>query len=405
MKFFYLLFALIFIPITCLAGNVLNEFKKIRNDNFEATKVFETNDFYFSQVSYNWDKKSNRKILSRKGTLKSINIFKKHILDTNKIPNIDIYKKWGVTLFINNKIKITKSRKIEDRRYKGKYLVVYSFPKKNINLKFDNINIDNIISFNAINHVKLSKNERNFFLEKLNFKDLILLWNIYELEKKYNLTNVLVKVNPIKYQKKIMKIVKLDKTDLKLLDKTPGFSYVIDNYIKNNKPSNVYDYLAILSGKCAHDNDFKKSLIKNNIDSFQDKKNVTGKSIILDTLYKCKGFMRFEKDLNISISKEISKIDKMFSEGKDLDNLILLIEKGLSKSPSTFKLWNYYSACLRAKNKFQNALIASRVELSIALQQNDKKKYNEALKSYSKSKIKTLKNYNKEQKQFLTTIM
>ena len=282
---------------------------------------------------------------------------------------------------------------------------MYSFPKKNINLKFDNINIDNIISFNAINHVKLSKNERNFFLEKLNFKDLILLWNIYELEKKYNLTNVLVKVNPIKYQKKIMEIVKLDKIDLNLLDKTPGFSYVIDNYIKNNKPSNVYDYLAILSGKCAHDNDFKKSLIKNNIDSFQDKKNVTGKSIILDTLYNCKGFMRFEKDLNISISKEISKIDKMFSEGEDLDNLILLIEKGLSKSPSTFKLWNYYSACLRAKNKFQDALIASRVELSIALQQNDKKKYNEALKSYSKSKIKTLKNYNKEQKQFLTTIM
>jgi len=405
MKFFYIFFLFIFIPFTCGAENVLSQFKKIRNNNFEVTKVFETNDFYFSQVSYDWEKNSNRKILSRKGTLKSINIFKKHILETNEIPNINIFKEWGVTLFIKSKIKITKSRKIEDRRYKDKYLVVFSFPKKNISFKFDNINIDNIISFNAKNHAKLSKNERNKFLEKLNFKDLILLWNIYELEKKYNLTNVLGKVNPIQYQKKVMRIIKLDKTNLNLLDKMPAFSYVIENYIKNNKPSNVYDYLAILSGKCAHDDDFKNSLLKNNIDDYQEKKILMGKSIILDTLINCKGFMRFEKNINISIYKEISKIDKMFSEGKDLDGLLFLIEKTLSKSPSSFKLWNYYSACLRAKNKFQEALIVSRVELSIALQQNDKNKYNEALKSYSKSRMKILKNYNKEQKQFLTTII
>jgi hypothetical protein len=405
MKFFYVFFALIFIPFACSAENVLSQFKKIRNNNFEVTKVFETKDFYFSQVSYDWKKSSNRKILSRKGTLKSINIFKKYILETNKIPNINTFKKWGVRLFIKSKIKITESRKIEDRRYKGKYLVVFSFPKKNIRFKIDNINIENIISFNAKNHAKLSKSERNKFLEKLNFKDLILLWNIYELEKKYNLTNVLGKVNPIQYQKKVMEIIKLDKTNLNLLDKTPAFSYVIDNYIKNNKPSNVYDYLAILSGKCAHDDDFKNNLLNNNIDDYQEKKILMGKSIILDTLFNCKGFMRFEEDLNISISKEISKIDKMFSEGKDLDGLILLIEKALSKSPSTFKLWNYYSACLRAKNKFQEALIVSRVELSIALQHNDKNRYNKALKSYSKSRINMLIDYNKEQKQFLNTIL
>ena len=135
------------------------------------------------------------------------------------------------------------------------------------------------------------------------------------------------------------------------------------------------------------------------------KKILMGKSIILDTLINCKGFMRFEKNINISIYKEISKIDKMFSEGKDLDGLIFLIEKTLSKSPSSFKLWNYYSACLRAKNKFQEALIVSRVELSIALQHNDKNRYNKALKSYSKSRINMLIDYNKEQKQFLNTIL
>ena len=48
-------------------------------------------------------------------------------------------------------------------------------------------------------------------------------------------------------------------------------------------------------------------------------------------------------------------IEKKFSQGKNLDNLILLIEKTLSNTPFSFKLWNYYSACLRAKNKFQEA--------------------------------------------------
>ena len=82
-----------------------------------------------------------------------------------------------------------------------------------------------------------------------------------------------------------------------------------------------------------------------------------------------------------------------------------MIEKTLSKSPFNFQLWNYYSACLRAKNKFKEALIVSRVEISIALQLNNDKMYNEALKSYSKSKIKTHKNFTKQQKEFLKSII
>ena len=62
--------------------------------------------------------------------------------------------------------------------------------------------------------------------------------------------------------------------------------------------------------------------------------------------------------------------------------IIILLEKALSKSPFNFQLWNYYSACLRAKNKFKEALIVSRVEISIALQLNNHRMYAEALKTF-----------------------
>ena len=118
---------------------------------------------------------------------------------------------------------------------------------------------------------------------------------------------------------------------------------------------------------------------------------------------KCKGFLRFQKNINKPAPSEILNIEKKFSQGKNLDNLILLIEKTLSNTPFSFKLWNYYSACLRAKNKFQEALLVSRVELSIALQLSNMNMYFEALKSYSKSRIKLKKEYNEQQKQFLKT--
>ena len=405
MIYFYVLLVFISLPFTSFAKNELSEFNKIRNNNFEVTKVFETNDFYFSQVSYDWKKKSNRKVLSRQGIVKSINMFKAHIFKSTEIPNSNKLENWGTSLYIKSKLKFTKSRKIEDRRYKNKYLVVFSFPKKNVNFKIDEINIGNMIAFNAKNHSKLSKNERDKFLQKLGFKDLVLLWNIYELDKKYNLINVLDKVNPIQYQKQIMDIIKIKNLNLSLLDKTPSFSYIIDNYLKNNKPTSKYEYLAVLSSKCAYDNDFRDNLIKNEIDTSKENYFSIGKSTILDSLSKCNGFLRFQKELSKPFSIDMSKIDNQFSQGKDLEGIILRIEKALSKSPLTFKLWNYYSACLRAKKLYKEALFVSRVEISIALQLNDMSQYTEALKSYSLSKIKILTNYNKQQKQFLETVL
>ena len=405
MIYFYVLLVFISLPFPSFAKNELSEFNKIRNNNFEVTKVFETNDFYFSQVSYDWKKKSNRKVLSRQGIVKSINMFKAHIFKSKEIPNSNKLKNWGTSLYIKSKLDFTKSRKIEDRRYKNKYLVVFSFPKKNVNIKIDEINIGNMIAFNAKNHTKLSKNERDKFLQKLGFKDLVLLWNIYELDKKYNLINVLDKVNPIQYQKQIMDVIKIEKPNLSLLDKTPSFSYIIDNYLKNNKPTSKYEYLALLSSKCAYDNDFRDNLIKNEIDTSKENYFSIGKSTILDSLSKCNGFLRFQKELSKPFSIDMSKIDNQFSQGKDLEGIILRIEKALSKSPLTFKLWNYYSACLRAKKLYKEALFVSRVEISIALQLNNMSQYTEALKSYSLSKIKILTNYNKQQKQFLETVL
>ena len=254
MKIFYLTFFIVYcISFESFASKELSEFKKVRNNNYTVTKVFESNEYYFSQVSYDWNKKSNRKNLSRKGTIEAIKILKDHVLRLNKIPDMDKLSKWGASLYLKNNLKIPKSRKIEDRRFKKKYLVVFSIPKKNVNLDVNNINLEKLLSFNARNHLIFSKTERDKFLSQLNFKDIILLWNIFELEKKYNLTNVLAMVHPTEYQKKIIKIINVKKPNLSLLNKAPGFSYIIDNYLKFNKPSNNYDYLAILSSKCNND--------------------------------------------------------------------------------------------------------------------------------------------------------
>ena len=399
MKFFYLTIFIIYcISCESFANSELTEFKKVRKNNYNDTKIFESNKFYFSQVSFDWDKKSNRKNLSRKGTIKAIKILKEHILKLNKIPDMDKLNKWGASLYLKNNLKISNSRKIEDRRFKKKYLVVFSIPKKNINFNVNNINLKKLVSFNARNHLKFSKTERNKFLSQLNFKDIILLWSIFELEKTYNLTNVLDLVHPTNYQKKIIKIINEKNPNLNLLNDVPGFSYIIDNYLKFNKPSNNYDYLAILSSKCSNDNEFENKLMDIKIDNLSFN---SSNSIIFDTLAKCNGFLKFEKSLNQIDNKELNKINKKFSQGKDLNGIMLLLEKTLSKSPFNFQLWNYYSACLRAKKKFKEALVVSRVEISIALQLNNHKMYAEALKSYSKSKVKIQEIFTKQQKQFL----
>ena len=54
---------------------------------------------------------------------------------------------------------------------------------------------------------------------------------------------------------------------------------------------------------------------------------------------------------------------------------------------------------------FNEALIISRIEISVALKLNDKEKYFNALKSYSKAKKKIWNNPNQNKKLFLETII
>ena len=72
-------------------------------------------------------------------------------------------------------------------------------------------------------------------------------------------------VDPIEYQKRVMTVIKVEKPDLSLLDKTPAFNYVVDKYLEANKPDNYYEYLAILSSKCSSDDEFSYNLIKNKL--------------------------------------------------------------------------------------------------------------------------------------------
>lgn len=132
-----IIFILIFVifNFSSLASNIKNEFEKVRNNDVKNSKIFETKNFYFSQIIYEWEKGSNRKLLSRQGMLDSIKQFKSFVINSNKfLSNKEI------SVSNKSKLKFKNSRKIEDRRFKGKYIVVFAFPKKELFFNEQNIN-------------------------------------------------------------------------------------------------------------------------------------------------------------------------------------------------------------------------------------------------------------------------
>ena len=127
MKKISLIFIFLFFNFSSLASNIKNEFEKVRNNDVKNSKVFETKNFYFSQIIYEWEKGSSRKLLSRQGMLDSINQFKSFFINTSKS-----FNKKEINVSNKSKIKFKNSRKIEDRRLKDKYIVVFAFPKKEL---------------------------------------------------------------------------------------------------------------------------------------------------------------------------------------------------------------------------------------------------------------------------------
>jgi hypothetical protein len=135
MKKIVLIFIFIIFNFSSLASNIKNEFEKVRNNDLKNSKVFETKNFYFSQIIYEWEKGSNRKLLSRQGMLDSINQFKSFFIITSKS-----FKRKEINVSNKSKLKFKNSRKIEDRRFKDKYIVVFAFPKKELIFNKQNIN-------------------------------------------------------------------------------------------------------------------------------------------------------------------------------------------------------------------------------------------------------------------------
>jgi len=109
------------------SNNLQKDFEKLRKNNFSKNFVLENNHFYFSQISFKWNKNSNRKQLSRLGTIQSIKQFKKkYTLKQSEA------KKFKNNSYLSNKISIKNTKKIEDRKYKNNYIVVIAIPKKDI---------------------------------------------------------------------------------------------------------------------------------------------------------------------------------------------------------------------------------------------------------------------------------
>ena len=135
MKKILIIFIFVILNFSSLASTIKNEFEKIRNNDFKNSKVFETKNFYFSQIIYEWEKGSSRKLLSRQGMFDSINQFKSFFINTSKF-----FNKKEINVSNKSKLNFKNSRKIEDRRFKDKYIVVFAFPKKELVFKKHNIN-------------------------------------------------------------------------------------------------------------------------------------------------------------------------------------------------------------------------------------------------------------------------
>ena len=135
MKKILIIFIFVIFNFSSLASTFKNEFETIRNNDFKNSKVFETKNFYFSQIIYEWEKGSSRKLLSRQGMFDSINQFKSFFINTSKFLN-----KKEINVSNKSKLNFKNSRKIEDRRFKDKYIVVFAFPKKELVFKKHNIN-------------------------------------------------------------------------------------------------------------------------------------------------------------------------------------------------------------------------------------------------------------------------
>ena len=405
MKLFLFLICFLF-SFEASSKNLQKDFEKLRKNNYSKNLVLENNHFYFSQISFPWEKNSNRKKLSRIGTIQSINEFKKKYIKKHYAENDSNLYEYGLEFYLNKKISIKNARKIEDRRYKTHYLVVMAIPKNDIKLNsVQKLDLSEIITFNSKNHHLIPKDDREKFFKKLKLKDLLLLWKLKEMKTKFNLANYISKVNPIKYQMKIDKILIQDNYDIKFLNEIPSFKKIVIEHLNKNKNLNYLSKLSFKSSICAHNNDFLKTLTKNNFFVVNGRILYNENSFLNLTLSRCNGFISFEKNINKNIKKELSQIKKMFESGKNLDGIIVKIEDTFEKNPNNFELWNYYSACLRAKKNHKRALVASRVELSIALEIDSVKHYNEALKSYSKAVINHFDKLNKNQKIFYKTFL
>lgn len=126
MKLFLFLICFLF-SFEANSNNLQKDFEKLRKNNFSKNFVLENNHFYFSQISFKWNKNSNRKQLSRLGTIQSIKQFKK-----NYTLKQSEAKKFKNNSYLSNKISIKNTKKIEDRKYKNNYIVVIAIPKKDI---------------------------------------------------------------------------------------------------------------------------------------------------------------------------------------------------------------------------------------------------------------------------------
>ena len=408
MKYKLFIYTTIFIFIikNTFCDNLADQLNDLRKSNFETTKIFENEHYYFSQASEKYKKNTIRKQISRKLGLLAIENLKNHLIDKYPNINLQLLKNWGSKSYLKEIIKLRNTRKVNDLRKNDFHIVVYSFPKDQIKIKKEQINLSEILKFGYKNHFNFSKNDRYAFIKNLEFNDLILLWEIKNLKLSINLNNVVKNVDPIKYQKLILKFWNKPKTKISYLNELPSTKFIVRRYLNENKKINSLIKLSYETSICSHDENFLKSLKVNNI--YVIKKKLFDKNHkFYNAVNLCNGFLNFSKDIVKPTGDSLKEIEALFKKGKraDLPLIIKLLENYLAKNPLNFKAWNFYSACLRAQKKFDLAYLVSRIEIGLALDENNLNNYLEGLRSYSKSIIMLGYKITNNQKKFLDFVI
>ena len=292
--------------------------------------------------------------------------------------------------YIDINISNIRGRILENRPDNNIYRYVYAVPadqlakyKKDISAKVTDVGyfIGKVIE-------QAKKNEQynkliTYYLELGLIEDAIYCQKQL-IKNKYDITNYYIPKNPFNERQELRKVIshasKQESIDTDIIKGLPGnyeiITQIINSEYKDDPLASVVLYLTSLPDTPEDKYKYATENISKNINSIiANNKIISEYSSLLqsmrddidtsffkqyDVLYysfiTC-GHLEFDNSLSSETNKYFKEAEDLFSKGKNIEKIIKLLVKSLSKSPRHSKSWNYLGAALTAKNQFKEALI------------------------------------------------